>query len=100
MIGSEILRQHRLAVCGSFDIKLDSFAENVSTTSSRTHNPIEERMMEDREIRQALERHWNASNANDFETEHAIYCDDAVSNIPNLATGLADRSMTADQAGR
>jgi hypothetical protein len=29
--------------------------------------------MEDREIRTALDRHWAASDANDFEEEHQIY---------------------------
>ena len=28
--------------------------------------------MEDREIRAALDRHWAASDANDFEGEHQI----------------------------
>jgi ketosteroid isomerase-like protein len=30
------------------------------------------------DIRAALERHWAASDASDFETEHEIYCDDAI----------------------
>ena len=34
--------------------------------------------MSGREIRAALDRHWTASNANDFETEHDIYREDAV----------------------
>jgi hypothetical protein len=34
--------------------------------------------MEDHEIRTALDRHWAASDANDFEAEHRIYRDDAV----------------------
>jgi hypothetical protein len=29
--------------------------------------------MEDREIRAALDLHWAASDANDFEVEHQIY---------------------------
>src|SRR5690349_16579763 len=29
--------------------------------------------IEDREIRTALDRHWAASDANDFEAEHQIY---------------------------
>ena len=29
--------------------------------------------MEDPEIRAALDRHWAASDADDFETEHDIY---------------------------
>jgi ketosteroid isomerase-like protein len=32
----------------------------------------------DREIRAALDQHWAASEANDFETEHRIYQEDAV----------------------
>ena len=34
--------------------------------------------MDDREIRAALDRHWAASDANDFEGEHEIYRVDAV----------------------
>ena len=33
--------------------------------------------MEDREIRVTLERHWVASDANDFAIEHEIYREDA-----------------------
>ena len=29
--------------------------------------------MRDDDLRAALERHWAASDANDFETEHQIY---------------------------
>ena len=32
----------------------------------------------DQEIRAALDRHWAASDANDFETEHCIYHEDAL----------------------
>ena len=38
--------------------------------------------MSDQEIRAALDRHWAASDASDFETEHAIYRDDAVLDYP------------------
>src|SRR6202049_4916833 len=34
-------------------------------------------MNEDQTIRAALDRHWAASDANDFEAEHEIYRDDA-----------------------
>ena len=34
--------------------------------------------MDDRTVRLALERHWHASDANDFEVEHEIYREDAV----------------------
>jgi hypothetical protein len=36
----------------------------------------------DQEIRAALDQHWAASDANDFETEHLIYHDDAVLEYP------------------
>ena len=32
----------------------------------------------DQDIRAALDQHWAASDANDFETEHLIYHEDAV----------------------
>ena len=36
----------------------------------------------DQEIRAALGQHWAASDANDFETEHRIYHEDAVLEYP------------------
>jgi hypothetical protein len=36
----------------------------------------------DQEIRTALDEHWAASDANDFETEHLIYHEDAVLEYP------------------
>ena len=36
----------------------------------------------DREIRAALDRHWAASDASDFEAEHLIYHEDAVLEYP------------------
>ena len=36
----------------------------------------------DHEIRAALDQHWAASDANDFETEHLIYHEDAVLEYP------------------
>jgi hypothetical protein len=38
--------------------------------------------MEDAEIRTALDRHWAASDASDFEAEHQIYREDAVLDYP------------------
>jgi hypothetical protein len=38
--------------------------------------------MEDQEIRAALDRHWAASDASDFEAEHQIYQEDAVLEYP------------------
>jgi hypothetical protein len=36
----------------------------------------------DQQIRAALDRHWAASDANDFETEHLIYHEDALLDYP------------------
>jgi hypothetical protein len=36
----------------------------------------------DQEIHAALDQHWAASDANDFETEHLIYHEDAVLDYP------------------
>src|SRR5271154_6610807 len=47
--------------------------------------------MQDREIRAALERHWSASDANDFETEHQIYREDAVLEYPQSGERIRER---------
>ena len=38
--------------------------------------------MDDAAIRAALERHWKASDASDFDLEHEIYREDAVLHYP------------------
>ncbi len=47
--------------------------------------------MEDRDIRAALERHWSASDASDFEAEHDIYRDDAVLDYPQSGERIRGR---------
>jgi hypothetical protein len=47
--------------------------------------------MEEREIRIALERHWAASDANDFEGEHQIYREDAVLEYPQSGERIRGR---------
>jgi hypothetical protein len=47
--------------------------------------------MDDREIRAALDRHWAASDANDFEAEHQIYRDDAVLEYPQSGERIRGR---------
>jgi hypothetical protein len=47
--------------------------------------------MQDREIRAALERHWSASDANDFETEHQIYREDAMLEYPQSGERIRGR---------
>jgi hypothetical protein len=47
--------------------------------------------MEDWEIRAALDAHWAASDANDFELEHQIYREDAVLEYPQSAERIRGR---------
>src|SRR6476659_9190088 len=45
----------------------------------------------DQEIRAALDQHWTASDANEFETEHRIYHDDAVLEYPQSGERICGR---------
>jgi hypothetical protein len=47
--------------------------------------------MDDRTVRAALQRHWDASDANDFEAEHEIYHDDAVLYYPQSGERIHGR---------
>jgi hypothetical protein len=47
--------------------------------------------MADSDIRAALDRHWVASDANDFEAEHQIYRDDAVLDYPQSGERIVGR---------
>ena len=51
----------------------------------------------DREIRAALDQHWVASDANDFETEHLIYREDAVLDYPQSGERTRGRSNIQNQ---
>ena len=51
----------------------------------------------DREIRAALDQHWAASDANDFETEHLIYREDAVLEYPQSGERTRGRSNIQGQ---
>ena len=48
-------------------------------------------MNADNTIRSALDRHWAASDANDFEAEHEIYRDDAVLEYPQSGERIRGR---------
>ena len=47
--------------------------------------------MDDNEIRQALNRHWAASDANEFDVEHEIYREDAVLEYPQSGERIRGR---------
>ncbi len=51
----------------------------------------------DQEIRAALDQHWAASDANDFETEHLIYHEDAVLDYPQSGERTRGRSNIQNQ---
>jgi ketosteroid isomerase-like protein len=51
----------------------------------------------DQKIRAALDQHWAASDANDFETEHIIYHEDAVLDYPQSGERTRGRSNIQSQ---
>ena len=48
-------------------------------------------MNDDQNIQAALDRHWAASDASDFEAEHEIYHDDAVLEYPQSGERIRGR---------
>jgi SnoaL-like domain len=53
--------------------------------------------LRDQQIRAALGEHWAASDANDFETEHRIYHEDAVLEYPQSGERTRGRSNIQGQ---
>jgi len=51
----------------------------------------------DQAIRAALDQHWAASDANDFQTEHQIYLEDAVLDYPQSGERTRGRSNIQNQ---
>ena len=47
--------------------------------------------MDDRTVRAALARHWDASDASDFKVEHEIYREDAVLDYPQSGERIRGR---------
>ena len=63
------------------------------------------RRVDEKEIREALNRHWAASDASDFDVEHDIYRDDAVLEYPQSGERIRGRhgiqaSRTAQPSGK
>lgn len=57
--------------------------------------------MNESEIREALDRHWAASDTNDFEVEHDIYREDAVLEYPQSGERIRGRrSIQASRAAQ
>ena len=61
----------------------------------KTEKPCSE--ARDREIRDALDQHWAASDANDLEVEHRIYHEDAVLEYPQSGERTRNRSNILNQ---
>ena len=59
--------------------------------------PAPSAAMRDQQIRAALDQHWAASNANDSETEHLIYHDDAVLDYPQSGERTRGRANIQKQ---
>ena len=53
--------------------------------------------IQDEQIRAALDQHWAASDANDFETEHLIYHEDAVLDYPQSGERTRGRANIQKQ---
>jgi hypothetical protein len=70
---------------GSRRKKLVGYASAVARKRRR------EIAMDDRAVRTALERHWDASDANDFDVEHEIYLEDAVLDYPQSGERIRGR---------
>ena len=52
---------------------------------------------QEQQIRAVLDQHWAASDANDFETEHRIYHEDAVLEYPQSGERTRGRSNIQNQ---
>ena len=59
--------------------------------------PKLEQSTQEQQIRAALDQHWAASDANDFETEHRIYHEDAVLEYPQSGERTRGRSNIQNQ---
>jgi hypothetical protein len=59
--------------------------------------PQQEPSSQEKQIRAALDQHWAASDANDFETEHRIYLEDAVLEYPQSGELTRGRSNIQGQ---
>lgn len=47
--------------------------------------------MRDDDVRDALRRHWSASDVDDLEAEHEIYCEEAVLDYPQSGERIRGR---------
>jgi ketosteroid isomerase-like protein len=57
----------------------------------------QEQSTQEEQIRAALDQHWAASDANDFEAEHRIYLEDAVLEYPQSGERTRGRANIKNQ---
>ena len=62
-----------------------------------TAKPQPEQSVQEEQIRAALDQHWAASDANDFETEHRLYLEDAVLEYPQSGERTRGRANIQSQ---
>jgi ketosteroid isomerase-like protein len=66
-------------------------AHDLCGRDDRLHIEVQELKMDDPIARTALQRHWDASDAGDFEAEHEIYREDAVLDYPQSGERIRGR---------
>ena len=71
------------------------FRENLKMNDQQ--NKEQDPGLGEQEVRAALDQHWAASDANDFETEHDIYLEDAVLEYPQSGERTRGRSNIQNQ---
>ena len=76
MMGVGFLPRRGLASATGGQLKRDCWGVGYRPPMARESD------MTDQEIRAAMDRHWAASDASDFEAEHSIYREDAVLEYP------------------
>src|SRR5271155_269811 len=81
-------------------LKAFSFLSNCRLKMNDQQKTEQYYGVRDQEIRAALNRHWAASDTNDFETEHLIYHEDAVLEYPQSGERTRGRSNIQKQRSR
>src|SRR5258706_6299045 len=83
----------RMAADVSFATRGDQqrAAQSIQWFRNDGRNRRWEMEMDERTVRVALERHWDASDASDFKVEHEIYREDAVLDYPQSGERIRGR---------
>ena len=98
LVGPQPLAASSLTICAlkrTKDCGSEKKSQNERSTKERSTK--ENSGARDQAIRAALDQHWAASDANDFETEHLIYLDDAVLDYPQSGERTRGRRNIQNQ---